>query len=313
MMKVLSLLAIGACAQAQTAPSGSSLPSSEPSGMPSDAFDTNIAPSGSSFPSSLPSGMPIRLASFLPSMVPSESESDVVTANANFPTPCPVIPADGCSVCGEGLCVTLPDAIFSVPGQPQAPCGVLEGAGESGLISSNQCPFLPPITLTMCGCASAIPAVLVQPTPAPVQPTPAPVQPTPAPVAIEQPLDPSPVQPTPAPIQPTPAPVAIGQPLDPSPSPVQPTPAPVATGTPNDPTQYPVLVNNQDPTQYPVFVNNQDTTQYPVFVNNQDPQGDQMKDATMKGDMGIPMGMIRNAHKVSKGRKLMARRSFRGV
>eukprot|EP00547_Thalassionema_nitzschioides_P006441 CAMPEP_0194203132 /NCGR_PEP_ID=MMETSP0156-20130528/2999_1 /TAXON_ID=33649 /ORGANISM="Thalassionema nitzschioides, Strain L26-B" /LENGTH=60 /DNA_ID=CAMNT_0038928823 /DNA_START=70 /DNA_END=249 /DNA_ORIENTATION=+ len=40
-----------------------------------------------------------------------------------------------CSVCGEGLEVTISDAIFAFPGEPTRTCGELEDEGEQGLLS----------------------------------------------------------------------------------------------------------------------------------------------------------------------------------
>ena len=226
-MKILYFLAIAAYAQAQTAPSGSSFPSSEPSGMPSHASKTQIAPSGSSFPSlepsgmpshdsqtqiapsgssapssepsgmpshaiqtqispagapappsssapsSEPTGMPSHVSSLPPSMVTRDSEGLVVANNDDVgdsavtarSAPCPVVPADGCSVCGDGMCVTLPGAIFEFCGQPAVPCDILEIAGQVGAIPLNQCPFIAGFIMDLCGCASELPAA-VQPTPA---------------------------------------------------------------------------------------------------------------------------------------------------
>lgn len=55
------------------------------------------------------------------------------------PTPCPDIPDGGCSVCGDGLCVTSPDVIFEFPNQPPTPCGLLQQAGLDGIIPLDQC------------------------------------------------------------------------------------------------------------------------------------------------------------------------------
>ena len=85
------------------------------------------------------------------------------------------VEGEGCSVCGEGMCVTNPDAIFSFPGQPSAPCGTLQMAGLNGGIPLSQCPFLPSL-IGVCECGDSLP------TDAPVAPTPAPVAPTAAPV-----------------------------------------------------------------------------------------------------------------------------------
>jgi hypothetical protein len=44
----------------------------------------------------------------------------------------PATPAGGCSICGEGKCVSKPDAIFSFGSQPAVSCGTLEGLGYAG-------------------------------------------------------------------------------------------------------------------------------------------------------------------------------------
>lgn len=54
-------------------------------------------------------------------------------------TPCPDVPDGGCSICGEGLCVTAPDKVFEFPGQPPVPCGRLEGAGFDGIVPLDTC------------------------------------------------------------------------------------------------------------------------------------------------------------------------------
>jgi hypothetical protein len=75
----------------------------------------------------------------------------------------------GCSVCGDGLAVTNPDAIFAFPGQPEVPCGLLEQAGQTGAVPLDQCGFLAPL-ITVCECAPAFPDVPTAPAP----PTPTP-------------------------------------------------------------------------------------------------------------------------------------------
>ena len=69
--------------------------------------------------------------------------------------PSPPVPAvDGtCSVCGDGLAVGIPDAIFEFPGQPTLPCSTLESAGANGLITPDQCQLLPSLIKNLCGCA----------------------------------------------------------------------------------------------------------------------------------------------------------------
>mmetsp|Transcript_39401 Transcript_39401/g.44898 ORF Transcript_39401/g.44898 Transcript_39401/m.44898 type:complete len:388 (-) Transcript_39401:236-1399(-) len=62
--------------------------------------------------------------------------------------------ADSCSVCGDAtLKVTNPEAIFEFPGQPAVPCGVLEAAGEGGLIPQVECDALPALITNTCACS----------------------------------------------------------------------------------------------------------------------------------------------------------------
>lgn len=94
---------------------------------------------------------------------------------------------EGCSVCGDGLAVGDADAIFSFPGQPAVPCGVLEQAGQNGQIPLTECGFLPGLVAPVCACGpvAAPTPVMMPPTPSP---TPAPVpNPVPAPVPAPTP------------------------------------------------------------------------------------------------------------------------------
>lgn len=75
------------------------------------------------------------------------------------PTPQPVIAEDcldypdtPCRICGPGKCVTKPNAIFTIPGQPQFQCGSLEAQGRLGLISDFDCSFFPSWAGEPCGC-----------------------------------------------------------------------------------------------------------------------------------------------------------------
>jgi hypothetical protein len=56
-----------------------------------------------------------------------------------------VASAQSCSVCGDGMRVPedAKDELFSFPGQPTVPCGVLEQAGLLGQVPLQSCPFLP--------------------------------------------------------------------------------------------------------------------------------------------------------------------------
>ena len=74
-----------------------------------------------------------------------------------------------CSVCGEGLEVTLPDEIFSFPGQPSVQCGLLQSAGMTGGLPAGACPLLPSLIQSACGCAP-ITSTNVPATSAPAEP-----------------------------------------------------------------------------------------------------------------------------------------------
>jgi len=75
----------------------------------------------------------------------------------------------GCSVCGDGKEVTIPEAVFSFPGQPAISCGDLQDDGKDGNVSTEQCDFLPTLITPLCGCQEVGP---IPPSSAPViQPT----------------------------------------------------------------------------------------------------------------------------------------------
>jgi len=78
---------------------------------------------------------------------------------------CPIVPEGGCSICGEGKCVTNPDAIFRYENQPEAPCGGLQTVGYSGSIDLSFCSFFPRLPeLDVCGCAASTYAPSATPT-----------------------------------------------------------------------------------------------------------------------------------------------------
>jgi hypothetical protein len=100
--------------------------------------------------------------------------------------------SDGCSVCGDGLRVGNPNAIFAFPGNPPISCGLLEEAGFQGQISLDVCGWLP-VVIGNCECQSGPPqAPVASPINSPYAPTR--FQPT------FQPVAPSPVA---APIPPS--------------------------------------------------------------------------------------------------------------
>jgi hypothetical protein len=73
-----------------------------------------------------------------------------------------------CDVCGEGLEVGSPDAVFTFPGQPAVQCGLLQDAGEGGQITPDQCSFLPGLIDEACACQAIAPGAA--PTIAPFAP-----------------------------------------------------------------------------------------------------------------------------------------------
>jgi hypothetical protein len=87
----------------------------------------------------------------------------------------------GCSICGEGLKVGFPDAVFIFPEQPAVACGILEAAGLNGVIPLNECALLPELVEGLCECELA-----VNPTDAPFAPAMTPTSPgvTVAPVTM---------------------------------------------------------------------------------------------------------------------------------
>ena len=151
--------------------------------------------------------IPLTQCPFLPGLVAADCEcapGDLPVAPTPAPvSACPAVPEGGCSVCGADLCISNPDAIFSFPGQPATPCETLELAGLTGLITPDECPFLPTL-VTACECGTTG----VPPTAAPIAaPTEAPVTPAPTPAPTEVPTTPAPteVAPTPAPVSACPA------------------------------------------------------------------------------------------------------------
>jgi hypothetical protein len=68
----------------------------------------------------------------------------------------PVAPPVGCSVCGPGLRVGDPDALFESQGQPAVPCGILQEAGDFNWISEEQCSsFWADQINAICSCQEA--------------------------------------------------------------------------------------------------------------------------------------------------------------
>jgi hypothetical protein len=94
------------------------------------------------------------------SFIPAPTTAPEPTAAPAPSFPCPDVPDTGCSVCGEGQCVTNPDAIFSFPGQPVVECGVLEIAGFNGQVPLDQCPLLVGLIGPICECGDSIPGTM---------------------------------------------------------------------------------------------------------------------------------------------------------
>jgi len=68
---------------------------------------------------------------------------------------CPFVPSNGCSICGEGKCISNPDATFQYPGDPAIKCGELEEAGYQGEIPLEFCPLFVQTNMPdVCGCSS---------------------------------------------------------------------------------------------------------------------------------------------------------------
>lgn len=125
----------------------STLSSSQHSTSPSKTLNVTL----------VPTRKPSTLTSAAPTNTPSSFASSISEPTSNTTARCPDIPEKGCSVCGNGYCVSNPDEIFSFPGQPDASCSTLEEAGLQGLIPLTECSFLPDIVQASCGCMSNLP------------------------------------------------------------------------------------------------------------------------------------------------------------
>jgi hypothetical protein len=125
----------------------STVTSSPHSAAPSKTLSVTIVPSQRH--STLTSTSPTKTLSPFALSTPEPTSNTLAR--------CPEIPEKGCSVCGDGYCVSNPDAIFSFPGQPDASCSALEDAGLGGLIPLTECSYLPGIVQASCGCISNLP------------------------------------------------------------------------------------------------------------------------------------------------------------
>ena len=79
--------------------------------------------------------------------------------------PAPAAPSDQyiCPICGEGMVVTLPAAIVTLPSQTERTCMQLLDAAAAGNVLESQCSQLQQIT-TPCGCEPIVPTQAPVPT-----------------------------------------------------------------------------------------------------------------------------------------------------
>eukprot|EP00546_Thalassionema_frauenfeldii_P004036 CAMPEP_0178923818 /NCGR_PEP_ID=MMETSP0786-20121207/16971_1 /TAXON_ID=186022 /ORGANISM="Thalassionema frauenfeldii, Strain CCMP 1798" /LENGTH=616 /DNA_ID=CAMNT_0020598437 /DNA_START=130 /DNA_END=1980 /DNA_ORIENTATION=- len=75
------------------------------------------------------------------------------------PQPCPSISPTGCSVCGNGLTVGNPNAIFVLFNMPPVLCADLEQYGAvGGILAPDQCERLPTTSeINVCECRACLP------------------------------------------------------------------------------------------------------------------------------------------------------------
>ncbi|KAI2504760.1 hypothetical protein MHU86_9696 [Fragilaria crotonensis] len=168
-----------------------------------------------------------------------------------------------CYICGYGFKVGNRDAIISIDGQPNVPCGALEDGGLNNRITEQECDILPGIVFDVCECVNDN---LGSPTDTPSDP------PVPAPVAPDTEEPTSLPQATPEPSQqatPEPSQQATSEPVAPPTSPpvepptsqpvVQPTLQPVAP-----PTSQPVAQPTSPPVAQPTTPPVEQPTSQPV-------------------------------------------------
>merc|ERR1712238_611707 len=147
--------AFNGCIVPTSAPSASLRPTVQPS--------TSAAPSTSTVPST----------SVAPSFLPSLSMEPSTSAKPSVNEACPEIPAGACNICGDGKCISQPNAIFQAsPDSEGATCGGLQEAGLIGLIGPSQCPRVQEVVIEQqffinCECTSTGVLPTVAPTIAP--------------------------------------------------------------------------------------------------------------------------------------------------
>ena len=125
---------------------------------------------------------------FCPVMVAYIAPCGCVSSSVDTPAPAPpslspptftpVPPSPNfppCSVCGEGLRVSLPNTVITIPTFGNTTCAEFELAGDLGFIDEQFCPLIVGFAAP-CGCVAS------SDTPAPVLPVPAPAPATMAPV-----------------------------------------------------------------------------------------------------------------------------------
>ena len=71
---------------------------------------------------------------------------------------------EGCSICGMGMVVTIPDNNYTFPENPIVTCGELQTIGMNGTLDDATCASLRPLISTLCGCAPS-PAPTAAPVP----------------------------------------------------------------------------------------------------------------------------------------------------
>ena len=77
---------------------------------------------------------------------------------------CPPVPAGACNVCGDGKCVSKPEAMFAFGRDKTMACGALQEAGFGNYLNPQFCGSFPAL-LEVCGCDELGPPD----TPAPVE------------------------------------------------------------------------------------------------------------------------------------------------
>eukprot|EP00547_Thalassionema_nitzschioides_P013060 CAMPEP_0194261996 /NCGR_PEP_ID=MMETSP0158-20130606/46317_1 /TAXON_ID=33649 /ORGANISM="Thalassionema nitzschioides, Strain L26-B" /LENGTH=929 /DNA_ID=CAMNT_0039002139 /DNA_START=67 /DNA_END=2856 /DNA_ORIENTATION=+ len=110
-------------------------------------------------PPLLPSALPSTYTSVAPSMKPSEVQSESPSVDPTITIeydPCPTIPPNGCSICGEGKCVTNPEGIVEFGGTT-FPCGDLENFGSTGILTTEECEIVKATSNGACACDIGIP------------------------------------------------------------------------------------------------------------------------------------------------------------